>query len=174
MRSLSNSQVPNLTDIDLLVFDFDGVLTDNSVYVSTDGLESVRCSRADGLAFDVLRKLEKLCYILSTEKNSVVTKRAEKLKLPVIHGVSDKVEILNNLVKQNQTNFQRVVYLGNDLNDYCAMKKCAYSACPADSHPRIREIAKFVLNTNGGEGVVRELVEHVFELDVLNILFNGD
>lgn len=164
----------NITDIDFFVFDFDGVLTDNSVYMSTDGLESVRCNRADGLAFDVLRNLNKRCYILSTELNPVVTKRAEKLRLPVIQGVSDKVEALNNLVKENNTSFQHVAYIGNDLNDYYAMKISAYSACPADSHPRIKEIAKFVLNTNGGEGVVRELVEHVFELDVLNILFNGD
>ena len=69
----------SIESIDAFVFDFDGVLTDNLVYVREDGLESVVCSRADGLAFDVLKKLKKSSYILSTEKNPVVTKRANKL-----------------------------------------------------------------------------------------------
>ena len=68
----------------MIVFDFDGVLTDNKVYLDQDGKESVSCSRADGLAFDVLHKLHKPVYILSTEKNPVVTARAEKIKVQAV------------------------------------------------------------------------------------------
>jgi len=74
----------NINEIDALVFDFDGVLTDNKVYVDQNGKESVCCSRSDGLAFDVLRKLKIPTYILSTETNIFVTQRAKKLKIPVI------------------------------------------------------------------------------------------
>ena len=66
-------------DIDAFIFDFDGVLTNNMVIVDQYGKESVSCSRADGLAFDVLHKLKKSVYILSTEKNPVVTARADKI-----------------------------------------------------------------------------------------------
>ena len=73
----------SLDNIDVFVFDFDGVLTNNLVQIDENGKESVSCSRADGLAFDVLRKLNKSVYILSTEKNPVVLARAKKLKVKV-------------------------------------------------------------------------------------------
>jgi 3-deoxy-D-manno-octulosonate 8-phosphate phosphatase (KDO 8-P phosphatase) len=76
--------------IEMLLFDFDGVLTDNLVHIDSNGREFVSCSRADGLAFDVLSKLEKPVYILSTEENLVVTARASKLNVPVLQGVHDK------------------------------------------------------------------------------------
>ena len=78
----------DIKKIDALVFDFDGVLTDNRVFVDQDGKEWVGCSRADGLAFDVLRRLKKQSYILSTEKNQVVEARANKLKIPVNQGIN--------------------------------------------------------------------------------------
>ena len=95
-----------LDDIDALVFDFDGVLTDNLVYLNQDGLESVACSRADGLAFDVLRKLKKPAFILSTEKSPVVAMRAKKLKIPAIQGVLDKVEAIKELADDKNYNLK--------------------------------------------------------------------
>ena len=94
-----------LDDIDALVFDFDGVLTNNLVYLNQEGVESVACSRADGLAFDVLRKLNKPAFILSTEKSFVVTMRAKKLKIPAIQGVSDKVLSIKELARENKFDF---------------------------------------------------------------------
>ena len=160
-----------LDNVDVLVFDFDGVLTNNFVYVDQNGLESVVCSRADGLAFDVLRKLQKPTYILSTEKNQVVTARAKKLKVPVLQGVSNKPVALKELIEKEGFDLQHVLYIGNDLNDYHAIKLCGFSACPADSHPKIKEISDIVLTTNGGKGVVRELLEDVIGLNFIKILY---
>jgi 3-deoxy-D-manno-octulosonate 8-phosphate phosphatase (KDO 8-P phosphatase) len=162
-----------LDNLDALVFDFDGVLTNNFVYLDQNGLESVMCTRADGLAFDVLQKLQKPTYILSTEKNQVVTARAKKLKVPVLQGVSNKSEALKELVEKEGFDLQNILYTGNDLNDYQAIKLCGLSACPADSHPKIKEIASIVLESRGGEGVVRELLEEVIGLDFLKILYNS-
>ncbi len=160
-----------LDNVDVLVFDFDGVLTNNFVYLDQNGLESVICSRADGLAFDVLRKLQKPTYILSTEKNQVVTARAKKLKVPVLQGVSNKSEALKELIEKEGFDLQNILYVGNDLNDYQAMKLCGFSACPADSHPKIKEIADIALKTNGGNGIVRELLEEVLNIDFIKILY---
>ena len=162
-----------LDDIDALVFDFDGVLTNNFVYLNQEGVESVACSRADGLAFDVLRKLNKPTFILSTEKNSVVTMRANKLKIPAIQGVSDKVEAIKELADKKKYNLKSILYVGNDLNDYLVMQVCGYTACPIDSHPRIKEISKYILNTKGGNGMVRELLEQVLNLDFIEILYSN-
>lgn len=161
----------DIKKIDLIVFDFDGVLTDNRVLVDQDGNESVFCSRTDGLGFDALKVLNKLAYIVSTEKNSVVSARANKLNIPVLYGVKDKGNIIKNLSKEKNVELSKILFVGNDLNDYYAMKLCGYSACPSDSHPKIKDIASFVLKTKGGHGLMRELLEEVFELNVLEILY---
>ena len=161
-----------LENIDAFIFDFDGVLTNNLVFVDQDGKELVSCNRSDGLAFDVLRKLKKPSYILSTEKNPIVSARAKKLKIQAIQGVEDKVQELLILAKTNEYNLNRVLYVGNDINDYKVMKLCGYSACPSDSHEKIRSIATFVLQKKGGNGVIRELLEVKLNIDFIKTLYS--
>ena len=161
----------NINNIDAFVFDFDGVLTNNLVYLNQEGVESVVCSRADGLAFDVLRKLKKPTFILSTEKNSVVTMRAKKLKIQALQGIKNKADALSSLSESKGYDLGRILYVGNDLNDFNVMKICGYSVCPIDSHIKIKELSNIVLNTRGGEGVVRELLEDVLDLDFIKILY---
>jgi len=161
----------SLDNIDAFVFDFDGVLTNNLVQIDENGKESVSCSRADGLAFDVLRKLKKTSFILSTEKNSVVEIRAKKIKIPVIQGVDDKVKAIKELADKNNFSLDNVLYVGNDLNDYLVMQLCGYSACPADSHSKIKGISTVLLRASGGNGVVRELLEEVLNIDFIKILY---
>ena len=161
-----------VSDLDALFFDFDGVLTDNRVYLDQNGLESVCCTRADGLAFDALRKLKIPTYILSTERNSVVLARGKKLGVPVVQGVENKVVALRNIASEEKYRIERVLYIGNDLNDYRVMQICGYSVCPADSHPKIKSVATVILNATGGSGVVRELLEAVFELNLIEILYS--
>lgn len=163
----------SINKVDAFFFDFDGVMTNNFVYLDEDGKESVRCSRADGLAFDVLRKLKKPCYILSSEKNPVVARRAAKLKVPLIQGAFCKVNSLKELASKNLFKLKNILYVGNDLNDYHVMKIIGYSVCPADSHSRIKEISDIVLKKNGGEGVVRCLLEDVLGLDFIKILYEN-
>jgi len=161
----------DINDIDAFVFDFDGVLTNNIVHIDQNGSELVSCSRGDGLAFDVLRALHKPAYILSTEENSVVTARAKKLKISAMQGVDNKVVGISQLVKQEKFDLKNTLYVGNDLNDYRVMQLCGYTACPSDSHDMIKEVAAIVLKSKGGNGVVRELLEDLFQLNFIQILF---
>jgi len=163
----------DINAIDVIIFDFDGVLTDNSVFLNNTGEEWVKCSRADGLAFDVLRKLSKSVFILSTEKNKVVSARAKKLKVEVIQSINNKLDAINLIMDQSNSSLDRVLYIGNDLNDFNIMKLCGYTACPNDSHVLIKNITQFVLNTRGGDGVAREIVEDVFCLNLLEILYSN-
>jgi 3-deoxy-D-manno-octulosonate 8-phosphate phosphatase (KDO 8-P phosphatase) len=160
----------NINEIDALVFDFDGVLTDNKVLVHQDGSESVLCNRADGLAFDVLRKLKIPTYILSTESNPVVGIRAKKLKVPVLQGVANKFETLSQICTVRNYDLKKILFVGNDLNDFSVMKNCGFSACPSDSHPEIKKISQFKLKANGGDGIVREILEDIFKLQLLKYL----
>jgi 3-deoxy-D-manno-octulosonate 8-phosphate phosphatase (KDO 8-P phosphatase) len=162
----------SINDIEAFVFDFDGVMTNNLVHLDQNGSEWVSCNRADGLAFDALRKLQKPAFILSTEKNAVVTERAKKLKIMALQGIDDKVKGIKELALKEGFNLKNVLYVGNDLNDFNAMKLCGYSACPSDSHQSIKLISSIVLRAKGGSGVVRELLEDAIGLDLIKILYN--
>lgn len=151
-------------EVDAIVFDFDGVLTDNCVYVDVDGREMVRCNRADGLGFDILRAEPVRMFILSTERNAVVSTRAAKLGIPVFHGVADKERDLAELAAREGFALARTLYVGNDLNDLAAIRTCGASACPADAHAAVKAVATWPLRTAGGAGVVREIVEEIFLL----------
>ena len=155
----------NIEDIDVFVFDFDGVLTNNLVYLNQEGVESVACSRADGLAFDVLRKLNKPAYILSTEKNTVVSARAKKLRISALQSIENKLVGIQEIIKKENCNIENVFYVGNDLNDYRVMSQCGMTGCPADGHKKIKQISDIVFKANGGQGIVRELLEDVLNLD---------
>ena len=152
--------------LDAIVFDFDGVLTDNSVYLDQDGREMVRCSRADGLAFDVLRTLPLKLFLLSTETNPVVMARARKLRVRAIAGQSDKGAALRQLAADEGFALAKTLFVGNDLNDLSAIRLCGYAACPSDSHPIILETVTFRLRAAGGTGVAREIVEGLFGIDM--------
>lgn len=146
-----------LKDIRLFVYDFDGVMTDNKVIVDENGKESVICNRSDGLAVQLIKEMGIAQLIMSTEKNEVVRRRAEKLKLDVLNNVSDKKSCLQDYCKEHGIDIQTVLFIGNDLNDKEAMEACGYSVCPSDAAAEIKEIARFITASNGGEGVIREL-----------------
>lgn len=150
--------------VDLLVFDFDGVLTDNRVIVSEDGTESVVCNRADGLGFDMLRAARIPVLILSTERNRVVGARAAKIKAPVLQAVGDKAKALSDYCAARGIDLQRVAFVGNDLNDVAAMRLVGHSVAVADAHPAARAAARTVLATAGGGGVAREIAERLLAL----------
>lgn len=154
--------------LDLLVYDFDGVMTDNRVLVDHLGGESVACTRADGLGVDIIRALGLPQVILSTETHPVVRARAEKLKLPVLQGLADKRQALVDYCITQGHALGRVLYVGNDVNDLEAMKMVGYPVCPADAQAAIRVLAALVLNTRGGEGVIREIADRLVEPEMAN------
>jgi D-sedoheptulose 7-phosphate isomerase len=146
-------------NIDLMIFDFDGVFTDNKVITDQNGKESVVCSRGDGLGIDMLRSNEIPMFILSTESNPVVAARANKLKIEYKHSCSNKKEFVSSLLKEKGIEPEKVLFIGNDLNDKEAMSMVEYRVCPSDSHPDILKISNLVLQSKGGQGAVRELAE---------------
>ena len=161
-----------------LIFDFDGVFTNNKVLVSEDGIEHVQCDRSDGLGIDILKrfivknKWELKFFILSTEKNPVVSARAKKMNIEVKQSISNKYKFIKNYLKNNfdeiEDSINGVIYLGNDLNDLEAIEKCGFSVCPKDAHPIILNSANKILNKKGGSGFVREFIEYIIELKNLN------
>ena len=176
---INERELPNICDVHTIVFDFDGVFTNNKVWVNQSGIESVCCDRADGFAFDLLRAFKKIdnnhlpnILILSKEKNSVVLERAKKLKIDCKFGVQDKLKYMkdffSDLRPSNLDPFEGLIYLGNDLNDFLVMKEAGFSVAPIDAHPRIIDIADLVIPIKGGDGFVRAFMEKFLRLHTLS------
>ena len=145
--------------IRLIVYDFDGVLTDNRVWVSEDGKETVACNRSDGWWMGEIRKLDLEQVILSTEVNPVVSARGRKLGMEVLQGQKNKEDGLAAIVAKRNISCEEILYVGNDCNDLGCMRKVGYPIAPQDSHPEILRIAHHVIPANGGSGIVR----HVYD-----------
>jgi N-acylneuraminate cytidylyltransferase len=148
-------------DLKLVVLDFDGVLTDNRVYVDQNGKETVAAHRGDGMGISLLRKAGIKVMILSKETNPVVTARAEKLKLPVMQGIDEKGVVLGNYLTEHNINPEHVVYVGNDVNDLPCFSLVGLAFAVADAHPEVLKQADAVLSKPGGHGAVRELCDMV-------------
>ena len=148
-------------DIDLIVYDFDGVMTDNRVIVFQDGTEAVIANRADGLGVERFRILGIPQLILSTETNPVVKARSAKLGLKVIASCKDKRKALEKYCIQKSYDLNKVMYIGNDLNDLQVMKIVGFPVAPADAHPETKKVAKLITKAKGGGGVVKELSDYM-------------
>lgn len=151
-------------DPGLVVFDFDGVMTDNRVWVTEQGEEAVACSRGDGMGLQQLRRLGVEAFVLSTERNPVVGRRCEKLRLPFEQGVADKGARLREIITERGLDPARVVYVGNDVNDLECLAIAGCGVAVADSHPEVLRAADLVLTRAGGFGAVRELCDRIAAL----------
>jgi len=143
----------------LFVYDFDGVMTDNTAILNEEGIESVVINRSDGLAVRYFYNLGIQQLILTTETSAVVNHRAKKLQIPIISGSENKKEALTLYCQKNSIPLKNVLYIGNDLNDLEVMKCVGYPLCPSDAYPEIKAIAKWIIPVAGGKGVIRYLLE---------------
>lgn len=150
------------SSVRLIVFDFDGVFTDNAVYVSQDGVESVRCWRSDGLGLSRLRSIGVQTFILSTEANPVVAVRAQKLKLPCKQGVNDKAAVILETCKELDIAPQETMFVGNDINDILAFQSIGLPVAVADAYPEIYPYVLYRTQKSGGFGAVREICDLVY------------
>ena len=148
---------------DLLVYDFDGVMTDNRVLVMQDGTEAVFANRADGWGVGQLREAGFKQIILSTEINSVVSARARKLQIQALQGCRDKARDLTTYCQSEGIDMAKVLYVGNDVNDLDAMRLAGFPVAPADAHPAVLAVARHVTKARGGDGVIKELSEWLTE-----------
>ncbi len=152
---------PMPAQIDLLVLDFDGVVTDNRVWVNEDGREMVAAWRSDSLIMSKLRAAGTEVVILSSEVNPVVAARARKMKVEAIHGIGleDKAEVLKNLLESRKINPAHVAYIGNDLNDLPCFDVVGWAVAVSNAQPEVLRAADFVTSKPGGHGAVREVCD---------------
>ncbi|MFF0968014.1 cytidylyltransferase domain-containing protein [Streptomyces sp. NPDC003703] len=153
--------LPTAADIDAVVLDFDGTQTDDRVLIDSDGRELVAVHRGDGLGIAALRRSGLKMLILSTEQNPVVAARARKLALPVLHGIDRKDLALKQWCEEQGIAPERVLYVGNDVNDLPCFALVGWPVAVAGAHDAVRAAARAVTTVPGGDGAVREIADWI-------------
>ena len=143
----------------LIAFDFDGVFTDNMVYVLENGTEAVRCWRGDGIGLQKLKKLGIETVIISTEANPVVSARARKLKIRCVQDCRDKRAVLEKIAHEQAATLSEVAFVGNDINDLPCLDYVALPIVVRDAHPDVIPVARYQTKAPGGAGAVREVCD---------------
>jgi N-acylneuraminate cytidylyltransferase len=149
--------------VSLVVFDFDGVLTDNRVWVDEAGHEMVAAYRSDTFGISRLAAQGIPALVISTEPNPVVEARCRKIKIEFKQGVKDKAPVLADILNQKGIAPEETVFVGNDINDLGCFQLAGFAVAVADAMPEALNSADLVLSHKGGFGAVREICELILE-----------
>jgi 3-deoxy-D-manno-octulosonate 8-phosphate phosphatase (KDO 8-P phosphatase) len=157
-----NELDPLLSGVRLAVFDFDGVFTDNRVWVNERGEEAVRCCRADGFGLHRLREVGVESVILTTEAVPIAAVRARKLEVECRQGLADKLAALREEAERRGVSLEETAFLGNDINDAACLEAVGLPVVPADAWPEVAGLARWTLERRGGDGCVGEFCDAVW------------
>jgi 3-deoxy-D-manno-octulosonate 8-phosphate phosphatase (KDO 8-P phosphatase) len=151
-------------NIKIIVLDVDGTMTDGSIYIDNNGIETKAFNVKDGFSIVSAQKFGMKFAIITGRKSTVVEKRALELKIgDVYQGVHNKTEKLNELLKKHELGYNNCAYMGDDINDSPAMKLAAFVGVPADAVEEAKKMAHFISTKDGGKGAVREFVDYILQ-----------
>jgi 3-deoxy-D-manno-octulosonate 8-phosphate phosphatase (KDO 8-P phosphatase) len=153
---------PLLERVRFVIFDFDGVFTDNRVWVDERGEELLAFSRSDGLGLRRLDEVGVQYLIVSMEQNPIVGARAQKLRADCVQGVVDKLAVVRERTATADVSLAQSAYVGNDVNDAECLQAVGLPVVPADAWPEVMPLARWVLSRSGGAGCVREFCDAVW------------
>lgn len=154
-----------LKKINTFIFDYDGVLTDGTVVLQTDG-EALRTANVkDGYALQLAIKLGYNVAIITGGYSESMRKRFEGLNIQdFFMGISNKLEVLNSYLEKKGLKTEHVLYMGDDIPDFEAMKSVGIACCPADASPEIKGISHYISIKEGGRGCVRDILEQTMRV----------
>ncbi|MVZ64993.1 HAD-IIIA family hydrolase [Sphingobacterium sp. DK4209] len=153
------------SQIKVVVLDVDGVLTDGTLQVTESGDQLRTFYVKDGYAMQLAEKMGLNLWVISGGKSEGVRKRLQGLGIQEIHlGVSQKMDVLNDLLAKYNLTPDQLMYVGDDMPDYEVMQVVGIAACPVDSVEDIKAIAHYMSPFKGGHGVVRDVLEKILKI----------
>lgn len=153
-----------MNDIKMIVLDVDGTLTDGKIYYDNMGNEMKSFNVKDGMAIAQAIKNDIYFAVITGRKSNIVEKRCKELGIDNIYqGIQNKLGILESILLKFDIHYDNVMYIGDDINDLEIINKVKYRACPSDAAQEIINKCSFVSKFKGGEGAVREIIEHVLK-----------
>ena len=154
-----------LKHITAFVFDYDGTLTDGTVILLDEGEPLRTANVRDGYAIQLAVKKGYHVAIISGGRSKSMLNRFSMLKVRHVYlGVEHKLETLKKFMEENQLKPENVLYLGDDIPDYHAMKYSGVAACPADAAEEIKAISHYISHYPGGKGCARDVIEQVLKV----------
>ena len=151
------------SNIKLLVFDVDRVMTDGSITYDENGVEYKTFNAKDGHGLAKMLKYGFMTAVITGRKIGTVERRAQDLRFSEVYqGVKNKLPILEAIMQKYELDFSQVSYMGDDEPDIPVLEKVAIAACPSDAVDRVKNICNFVSSKEGGKGAVRELCDFIF------------
>jgi 3-deoxy-D-manno-octulosonate 8-phosphate phosphatase (KDO 8-P phosphatase) len=154
----------NLADIELLVMDVDGVLTDGTVMINGDGSEGKFFNLLDGHGIRMWRRAGGKCAFLSGRFSQATKYRAEQLDIDYcVQDCIDKLPVLKELLEQAGIPAKKTAYIGDDLLDLPAIRYVGFGVAVANAVDEVKEEANYVTTRRGGEGAVREVIEYILK-----------
>lgn len=160
-----NEWEKRLKNVNTLIFDYDGVMTDGTVYMDSNG-DPLRTSNVkDGYALQLAGKQGFHLAVISGAVVTNITKRLNMLGVSDVYtGIPDKVVKLEEYMAQYGLKPEQIVYVGDDIPDIKVMRRVGVAACPADAAPEVREICHYISERRGGQGCVRDIIEKTLKL----------
>ena len=163
-KSISELTYLEIKNLKVIFFDFDGVFTNNKVFISENGEESVVCYRGDGIGISELAKMGYDLYVLSSEINPLVKKRCEKLKIKCFNSVDNKGTLINEILKSKLLKKENAAFIGNDINDITAFQSVSLAIGVNDRNNLIDDYISYLTDESGGNGAVREVCDKIIAL----------
>jgi len=162
---MENNYKEDLKNISTFIFDVDGVLTDGSLLIDSEGNMLRKMNVKDGYALKAAIDSGYNICIISGGTNESVRKRLEGLGIKEIHlGSHDKIEQLNSFVDKYGLDEKNILFMGDDIPDIPILKKVGLACCPQDAIPEVKNICSYISHRNGGMGAVRDVIEQVMKI----------
>lgn len=155
---------PDTKKIKMFLTDCDGCLTDGGMYYSENGDELKKFNTKDGMGLSNIRNKGVVTGIITGENTKIVERRAEKLHINELHqGVTDKLSVVRELAKKYHVSLEEVAYVGDDVNDIPVMEQVGFPCTVNDANSKVKELAAYISSYNGGDGAIRDIIEHLFK-----------
>lgn len=154
-----------LTKIDTFIFDYDGVMTEGMIIINNEGEPYRTANVKDGYALQLIKKLGYNVAVISGGFSPSMIRRFESLDITdVFLGVSDKLTVLQQYMKDKSLSPEQIVYMGDDIPDFKPMSTIGVPVCPADAAEEIKRISVYISHYQGGRGCVRDIIEQVLKV----------
>ena len=164
-----------LRHINTFIFDYDGVLTDGMVIMTSQGEGHRISSVKDGYAIQLAVKKGYHVAVISGAVSKSLEHRMHALKVEdVFTGIESKIECFREYLLSKKVNPENVLYMGDDIPDYEVMLEAGVGTCPADAAEEIKKIAKYISHFNGGKGCARDVIEQVMKVQGKWMTGDGD
>ncbi|AZN31579.1 HAD-IIIA family hydrolase [Pseudoalteromonas agarivorans] len=164
-----------MKNIELILFDVDGVMTDGSIYIDKNGESFKKFNVKDGLAIELLRSHNIKTGVVSGKASKALTLRSEKLGFDfIVTGCKNKLPRVHDICTELNIGLDKVAFVGDDVLDLPVMQKCGASFAPSDAHELVLNYAQYITNAPGGGGVVREVADKVLlaRFETLDVIYD--